>query len=490
MLAAVVVLLFCHAVVTESTCLDSDILYVRRLDAPKQTTSKSFQVFVNATDVVGVLKPFWKSTGFCPPEPHNDPEFFLGDDMQQNLIYIASVPGYGTTQVRMHWLLDLVNASASSEMGGSTAFNFTLLDTLLDRLRALGLKPGLELMGNPFPRPLDFETPADLDLWKELVAALARHYLERYDEDYVTQWNFESWNEPDHKQYGSNFTEQGLCNYYDACSEGLNDASPQLRLGGPAENLAPSHRSPLAWALLDHCERGARLDFISIHEKGNASTADIVEAEMAALSSIRERCPGLSTKPCINNEADPIKNWAEPYSWRGDATYAAMLAQLVKSHLAETGTCEWLSSDNSFLSYPPQPFSQRTQLARFRMNLTEPYVLFVRKPVYAVQALLGKLASHVVTASVRTQQHDDQGSEQGPQLGVIATASGSHSLSALLYYSNESTWDPGVEAKVSVRAQLRWSTVASGALEVGRQPQYFTCLERLYLCISVENKVA
>ncbi|XP_049267816.1 alpha-L-iduronidase isoform X2 [Rhipicephalus sanguineus] len=429
MLAVVVVLLFCQAVEAESTCLDSDVLYVRRLDAPKQTTSKSFQVFVNASDVVGVLKPFWKSTGFCPPEPHNDPEFFLGDDMQQNLIYIASVPGYGATQVRMHWLLDLVNASASSEMGGSTTFDFGLLDTLLDRLRALGLKPGLELMGNPFPRPLDFEKRADLDLWKELVTALARHYL-------------------------------GLCNYYDACSEGLSDASPLLRLGGPAENLAPSHRSPLAWTLLEHCESGVRLDFISLHQKGNASTADIVNAEMAAMSSIRERCPGLSTKPCINNEADPIKNWAEPYPWRADATYAAMLARLVKSHLTETGSCESLSSDNSFLSYPPQPFSQRTQLARFRMNLTEPHVLFVRKPVHAVQALLGKLASREVSASVQAQQQD----EQGPQLGVIATASGSHSLSALLYYSNESTWEPGIEAKVSVRAQLDWSTGSSWAV--------------------------
>ncbi|XP_075733246.1 alpha-L-iduronidase isoform X2 [Rhipicephalus microplus] len=432
MLAVVVVLLIGRAIAAESTCLDSDILYVRRLNAPEQSTTKSFQVFLNASDVLGVLKPFWKSTGFCPPEPHNDPEFFLGDDMQQNLIYIASVPGYGTTQVRMHWLLDLVNASASSEMGRSTAFNFSLLDTLLDRVRALGLKPGLELMGNPFPRPLDFEKHADLELWKELVTALARHYL-------------------------------GLCNYYDACSEGLNDASPLLRLGGPAENLAPSHHSPLAWALLEHCESGVRLDFISVHQKGNASTADIVQAEMAAMTNIRERCPGLSTKSCINNEADPIKNWAEPYPWRADATYAAMLARLIKTHLAETGSCESLSSDNSFLSYPPQTFSQRTQLARFRMNLTEPHVLFVRKPVHAVQALLGKLASRLVSASIRPQQQHGQ-DEWGPELGVIATASGSHSLSALLYYSNESAWEPGIEAKVSVRAQLDWSTGSSWAV--------------------------
>lgn len=65
-----------------------------------------------------------------------------------------------------------------SEGGRSIqAFNFSLLDTLLDRLRALGLRPGLELMGNPFSRPLDFERPDDLALWKELVEALARNYI-------------------------------------------------------------------------------------------------------------------------------------------------------------------------------------------------------------------------------------------------------------------------------------------------------------------------
>ncbi|KAL1423266.1 hypothetical protein MTO96_021246 [Rhipicephalus appendiculatus] len=110
-----------------------------------------------------------------------------------------------------------------------------------------------------------------------------------------------------------------------------------------------------------------------------------------------------------------------PLEEQGPHELLLVAVTLVQSHLEETGSCESLSSDNSFLSYPPQPFSQRTQLARFRMNLTEPHVLFVRKPVHAVQALLGKLASRAVSASIRAQQQD--GPDE-PQLGVIATASG------------------------------------------------------------------
>lgn len=68
----------------------------------------------------------------------------------------------------------------------------------------------------------------------------------------------------------------GFFNYYDACSEGLRDASPTLRLGGPGDSFHPLPRSPLSWGLLAHChhgtnfftgERGVRLDYIAFHKK-------------------------------------------------------------------------------------------------------------------------------------------------------------------------------------------------------------------------------
>ncbi len=44
-----------------------------------------------------------------PPKPHNaSTEFYLGRDMQLNLAYIGALPWGGVTQVRVHWLLDLV----------------------------------------------------------------------------------------------------------------------------------------------------------------------------------------------------------------------------------------------------------------------------------------------------------------------------------------------------------------------------------------------
>jgi len=48
-----------------------------------------------------------------------------------------------------------------------------------------------------------------------------------------------------------------------------------------------------------------------------------------------------------------------------------------------------LSNDNAFLSYHPFPFSQRTLLARFQVNSTDPpHVQFIRKPIYSIMALM------------------------------------------------------------------------------------------------------
>lgn len=68
----------------------------------------------------------------------------------------------------------------------------------------------------------------------------------------------------------------GFFNYYDACSEGLREASPALRLGGPGDAFHAPPRSPLSWGLLEHCHRGTnfftgevgvRLDYIALHRK-------------------------------------------------------------------------------------------------------------------------------------------------------------------------------------------------------------------------------
>ena len=71
-----------------------------------------------------------------------------------------------------------------------------------------------------------------------------------------------------------------------------------------------------------------------------------------------------------------------------------------------------LSNDNGFLSYQPDVFSQRTLLARFQVNTTDPpHVQFIRKPVYTVLGLLALLGDVRVKADIGNHEN----------LGTLAT---------------------------------------------------------------------
>lgn len=55
------------------------------------------------------MQHFWKSCGWCPPDPHPlFPEFFATEDVWQNHLQISSVPRQGIAYVRIHYLFDLI----------------------------------------------------------------------------------------------------------------------------------------------------------------------------------------------------------------------------------------------------------------------------------------------------------------------------------------------------------------------------------------------
>nr|XP_055182347.1 alpha-L-iduronidase isoform X2 [Nyctereutes procyonoides] len=349
------------------------------LAAPRALAEAPHLVLVDAARALRPLRPFWRSTGFCPPLPHSQADRYdLSWDQQLNLAYVGAVPHGGIEQVRTHWLLELITARGSAGQGLS--YNFTHLDGYLDLLRENQLLPGFELMGSPSQRFTDFEDKPQVLAWKELVSLLARRYIGRYGLSYVSKWNFETWNEPDHHDFDNvSMTLQGFLNYYDACSEGLRAASPALRLGGPGDSFHPWPRSPLCWGLLEHChngtnfftgELGVRLDYISLHKKGAGSSIYILEQEQATVQQIRRLFPKFADTPVYNDEADPLVGWSLPQPWRADVTYAAMVVK-------------------------------RTLTARFQVNDTEPpHVQLLRKPVLTAMALLALLDGRQLWAEV------------------------------------------------------------------------------------------
>ncbi|XP_075344582.1 alpha-L-iduronidase isoform X3 [Mycteria americana] len=336
--------------------------------------SALYVVYVDVRRAERPLQHFWRSTGFCPPLPHNRADLFdLSKDQEVNLAYISSVPHGGIEQVRIHWLLELV---ALRVMNGKLQYNFTALDNLMDRLWENKLIPGFELMGNPSGYFLDFEDKEQVVRWRNLITLLASRYIDRYGLEHVAKWNFETWNEPDHHNFDNvSMTVKGFLNYYDACSEGLRAASPLLKFGGPGDSFHPLPKSPICWTLLCHCyngtnfftgETGVRLDYISLHKKV------IIQHQNLLIS-----------------KANSTINYT------------------------------LLSNDNAFLSYYPHYFTQRTLTARFQMNNTKPpHVQMVRKPVLTVMGLLALLGEKQIFAEVSSSEGE---STQNSTIGVLAS---------------------------------------------------------------------
>lgn len=419
-------------------------------------SSSSYLITVDVGKPTANLKHFWRSTGFCPPLPHTQShQYDLSIDQQLNLAYVGSVPHGGIQQVRIHWMLELVSAQ---NVGGKTQYDFTKLDQLIELLWVNGLRPGFELMGSVSNYFTDFEDKSQVAEWRNLIYLIARRYIDKYGLGSVSQWNFETWNEPNNHDFDNiSMSIQGFLNYYDACSEGLRAASGLLRFGGPGDSCHSPPRSPYCWAMLQHCyngtnvftgQTGVRIDYIALHKKGGGYSLPILQQEIQTVQEIQERFPLFSNLPVYNDEADPLVGWSRPQEWRADVTYAAMVVKVIKQHqdllLANpTSSINYtlLSNDNAFLSYHPHPFTQRTLTARFQVNNTQPpHVQLLRKPVLTVMGLLALLGETQVWSEIRSSVRGSNNT-----VGVLAsshdprTSSGSDSWQAavLIYNSDD-----------------------------------------------------
>lgn len=401
----------------------------------------------------GEYRHFWQSTGFTPAG------WMLEPDMRQNLLHIGSIPHGGITYVRIHYLLELVGVEGIE--ASQPAYDWSKLDAALDLLVDNGLKPFFEIMGIPRGSEdffKDFSTPEQIFAWKRLVRDLAVRCVERYGAAEVESWYFETWNEPDHDSWWAHGIEPFLA-YYDACSEGLKEANPRLRFGGPGTCRGVSE---LFKALLRHCdsgknyfsgEDGVRIDFISFHVKGSGAKEGCIEkilsgdkGEIKHIEYIREHHPRLASVPVSNNECDPIVGWSRPGNdWHATPYYASWVCASNDAHLSRLihgmgVDYLLLSNDNGFL----HPWEFRTLMARMATDdqLKQGSFALVKKPVFNVMALLSLLGDRRLGVEVDTSR----------TIGATATARGAEQVAALVYDHTEGVVES--DAKTRVRLSL------------------------------------
>jgi xylan 1,4-beta-xylosidase len=175
--------------------------------------------------------------------------------------------------VRFHAIFHDEVGVYNEDEHGNPVYNFSYVDQIYDGLLKNGVRPCVEIgfmpkklafnpdALHPFWYKQNVSPPKSLERWDDLISAFARHLVERYGEEEVSQWYFEVWNEPNIDFWGGVPAQRSYFELYDHTARALKGVSRRIRVGGPATAAA-------AWVddFLKHTgDKGVPVDFVSSH---------------------------------------------------------------------------------------------------------------------------------------------------------------------------------------------------------------------------------
>lgn len=194
----------------------------------------------------------------------------LRADWQRQLRQAKQACGF--EYIRMHGLL-CDDMGVYHEEHGKPVYNWQYIDELYDFLVDLKVRPFVELGFMPNGLASGKKTifwwrgnvtpPKDYSKWADLIAALTRHWIERYGLVEVKKWYFEVWNEPNLDGFWAG-DQKEYFKLYSVTAQAIKAVEPSLRVGGPATAGA-------AWVqeFIRYCvESHSPLDFITTHSYG------------------------------------------------------------------------------------------------------------------------------------------------------------------------------------------------------------------------------
>jgi len=217
--------------------------------------------------------------GPATPFPHFWEQMFgsghailaLRDSWRDDLRAVKSVTD--VRWVRFHGILDDEVGVYTRDEHGNPVYNFVYVDQIYDGMLKNGVRPLVEISFMPTQlafNPLDLHVfwyhpnvspPRSWEAWDGLMTQLARHLVERYGVDEVSQWYFEVWNEPNIDFWGGIPRQESYFELYDHTARDLKAVSPRLRVGGPATAAASWIPEFLQHVSANHVP----LDFVSTH---------------------------------------------------------------------------------------------------------------------------------------------------------------------------------------------------------------------------------
>lgn len=175
--------------------------------------------------------------------------------------------------VRFHAILHDEVGVYTEDEHGNPIYNFAYVDQIYDGLLENGVRPFVEISFmpkklafnpdalHPFWYKQNVSPPKSIEAWDDLMTHFARHLVERYGIDEVSQWYFEVWNEPNIDFWNGIPRQQSYFDLYAHTARDLKAVSPRLRVGGPATAAAEWVPDFLQYTAKNHVP----VDFVSSH---------------------------------------------------------------------------------------------------------------------------------------------------------------------------------------------------------------------------------
>ena len=451
---------------------------------PAQAESWPVHIKVDAARPTGPLKPIWRFYGADEPNyaymKHGSE--LLGElgALKKDQVFFRT-HNLLTTGKGEHGLKWGSTNAYTEDAAGNPIYDWTIVDKIFDTYRSKGVRPYVEIgfmpkalsvKPEPYFQPFRQEAfndfcagwshpPKDYAKWEELVYQWAKHCSERYGEQEVLHWYWQTWNEPANEYWRG--SREDFFKLHDHAISGVRRAIPKAKVGGP--HIANGKDGDYLESFLDHClkgknlangSKGTPLDFISFHAKGRPSEVDghVRMGLSNQLSLIDEafgvvaKYPELKATPVVIGESDPegcaACTWPS-LAYRNGTIYSSYTAASFprKLDLAEKHGINLEGALSWSFEFQNQPY-----FANFRSLATNG----IDKPVLNVFRMFSRMSGDHLTvqsdAAIPLAELITNGVRGKPDVSALAARDGKRITVLAWHYHDDDL--PGPDAALTL----------------------------------------
>lgn len=233
--------------------------------------------FKGLEDYEGKLyKPVWKKL-ITAGRAHEG----LRAEWRQQLTELQEDIGF--EYIRFHGIFHDDMMVYNQKENGDVWYNWTYVDSVLDFILSIGIRPIVELGFVPNDLASGSDTifwwkgnktpPNDEGKWADLIDRFIRHCMNRYGKREVLNWYFELWNEANTKHFWTG-TQEEYFRLYQVTVHTIKAIDKNLKVGGPATSSADQADKPWVSPWIEDfivfCDANRLpVDFISTHPYPN-----------------------------------------------------------------------------------------------------------------------------------------------------------------------------------------------------------------------------